>query len=76
MERVTFPAEAVQQVLGQHYKRKLLDLKKHEAEAAVVKPEAIPVSIVFDASGREIDRKVGFVPPAEFATWLRECLAK
>ncbi|MBX3461234.1 MAG: hypothetical protein KF696_14915 [Planctomycetes bacterium] len=61
--------------MRQSYVRRLLDLDKDRSSSELFKPEAIPVSIVLDASGREVDRKVGFIAPDEFAAWLRECLS-
>jgi thioredoxin-related protein len=71
MERVTYPSKAVQDELANRFERIVLDIEKDASATAPFKPEAIPVAVVLDANGNELARKVGFVPPDDYAAWLK-----
>lgn len=70
MERVTYPSQVVQDELANRFERVVVDLENDADAAGLFKPEAIPVAVVLDASGKELARKVGFVPPDDYAAWL------
>jgi thioredoxin-like negative regulator of GroEL len=70
MERVTYPSKKVQIELTRRYERVVLDLEEDAETATRFRPEAIPVAVILDASGAEIARRVGFVPPEEYSNWL------
>lgn len=70
MERVTYPSDAVRNVLDKSYVRLVLDLEANREVAAMFDPNAIPVAIVLNLDGTELGRKVGFVEPDLYAEWL------
>lgn len=72
MERVTYPSEVVSNVINEDYVRLVLDVEEDREAAAMFVPDAIPVAVVLDATGREIARKVGFVEPESYANWLEK----
>lgn len=70
MERVTYPSQVVQEVLKAHFVRVILDVEEDSDVAPLLKPEAIPVAVVFDKDGKELARKVGVAEPESYAKWL------
>lgn len=72
MERVTYPSKVVQDVLKAHFVHVVLDVEDDPAASRLLKPEAIPVAVVFDSKGNELRRKVGFVEADTYAKWLGE----
>lgn len=67
----TFPAEPVRRLVRENFVFVELDIEEHEDAAEWLGVSAIPDIIILSLDGNVVDRKQGFVPPAEFARWLR-----
>ncbi len=72
MERVTYPNPEVQQVLERSYLRKVLDLELDAESALAFGVLGIPVAIIADAEGHELDRIEGFIEPQDYARQLSD----
>ncbi|MCB9932745.1 MAG: hypothetical protein H6841_04905 [Planctomycetes bacterium] len=70
MERVTYPDTEVQQLLERSYLRKVLDLELDAEAVSAFGVLGIPVAIIADADGLELDRIEGFVEPQDYARRL------
>lgn len=71
MDAVTYPHPEVKKEL-RNWLEARVDVSRQAGVARLFGVAAVPVAIAVTAEGRILDRRVDFVEPKFFASWLRE----
>ncbi len=74
MEETTYADLAVRRLLDEHFIAVKVDQDARPDLANRYEDYGWPATIVFDASGNEIVKRRGYVPPGEMAALLRACV--
>lgn len=72
MDRDTWPDEGVRAWVAEHAIAYSLDVDAEPKIAAELRIRAMPTMVVFDRSGTEFDRVVGYQGPEELLAWVRD----
>jgi thioredoxin 1 len=76
MERNVFVVDSIKKILQTGYVPARLNLDdpsvSDSLQQRVYRIRAIPTSIVFNSSGKELKRRIGYLSPLEFKRWIND----